>query len=138
MPANRKAAFGGDTDLALLDLGVVKLFDAPALHAHQMVVMAALVQLEHRLVGLEVVALQDAGLLELSEDAVDGGEAYVQSLSDESPIDVFGRQVAHLAVLEKLQDSQPRARGLQAAGFQVVHVGHGESPRGRMPVSAII
>src|SRR6266540_375062 len=58
--ANRKAAFRGDTHLALLDFGVVELFDAPALHAHQMVVMAALVQLENRLVGLEMVALEDA------------------------------------------------------------------------------
>src|SRR5882762_6648545 len=37
--------------------------------------------------------------------------------------------MAYLAVLEKLQDSQPRARGLQAAGLQVVDVGHVGSPR---------
>src|SRR5216683_3917290 len=133
MLANREAAFRGDTDLALLDFGVIELFDASALHAHQMIVMAALIQLEHRLAGLEMVALEYSGLFELGEDAVDRGEPDVQSLVYENPIDVLGRQVAHLAVFEKLQDSQPRARGLQAAGFQVVDVGHGGSPRGRCP-----
>src|SRR5258707_15805615 len=138
MLANRKAAFRGDPDLALLDLGVVNLFDAPALHAHEMIVMAALIQLENRLVRLEMVALEDAGLFELGENAVDRREADVQSLVDENPIDVLGRQVTHLAVFEKLQDSQPRARGFQAAGLQVVDVGHAGSPRGKTPVSAII
>src|SRR5258708_35460204 len=91
MLANRKAAFRGDPDLALLDFGVVKLFDAPALHAHEMIVMAALVQLENRLVGLEMVALEDAGLVELGEEAVDRGQPDGQSLVDDDPIDVFGR-----------------------------------------------
>src|SRR5438552_16520158 len=63
MLANRKAAFRGDTNLALLDLGVVELFDAAALHAHEVIVMAALVQLENRLVGLEMVPLEDASLI---------------------------------------------------------------------------
>src|SRR5467141_627226 len=41
--------------------------------------------------------------------------------------------MAHLSVFEKFQDSQPRACGLQAAGLQVVDVGHVGSPRGRRP-----
>src|SRR6266850_5269502 len=133
MLANHTAALRGYPDLALLDFGVIKLFDASALHAHEMIVMAALVQLEHRLAGLEMMALEDAGLLELREDAVDRREADVQSLVHEDPIDVLGRQVAYLAVLEKLQDSQPRPRGLQAAGLQVVDVGHGGLPRAGCP-----
>jgi len=36
-----------------------------------MIVMAAFVQLEHRLAGLEMMALKDAGMLELREDAVE-------------------------------------------------------------------
>src|SRR5258705_12073964 len=103
-----------------------------------MIVMAALVQLEHRLAGLEMMALEDARMLELREDAVDGREADVQSLVHEDPIDVLGRQVAYLAVFEKLQDSEPRPRGLQAAGLQVVDVGHGGIASGRVPVSAMI
>src|SRR6266699_5721167 len=98
MLANCKAALRGDPDLALLDFRVIKLLDAPALHAHEMIVMAALIQLEHRLAGLEMMALEDAGLFELGEDAVDRGKPDVQSLVHENPIDVLGRQVAHLAV----------------------------------------
>ena len=80
--------------------GVIKLVDAPALHAHEMIVMAALVQLEYRLAGLEMMALETAGLFELGEDAVDRGQPDVQSLVDENPIDVLGGQVADLAVFE--------------------------------------
>src|SRR6266850_8089211 len=87
MLSNRKPAFRGDPDLALLDFGVIELFDASALHAHEMIVMAALIQLEHRLSGLEMMALEDTRLLELREDAVDGREADVQSLVHEDPID---------------------------------------------------
>src|SRR5882672_6236597 len=129
MLANREAALRGYPDLTLLYFRVIKLFDASALHAHEMIVMATLIQLEHRLAGLEMMALEDAGPFELRKDAVDRGQPDVQSLVHQNPIDVFGRQVAHLAALEKLQDSQPRARGLQAAGLQVVDVGHGGSPR---------
>src|SRR2546421_12173502 len=84
--ANRKAAFRGDTDLALLDLGGVELFDAPALNAHQMVVVAAFIELEHRLVGLEVVALEYTGLLELREEAADRSEAFVHALAGVIPL----------------------------------------------------
>src|SRR5258708_22451680 len=98
-----------------------------------MLVMAVMVQLEQRRAGLEMMALEDAGLLELREDAVDSGQPDVQSLGDEDPIDVLGRQVAYLAVFEKLQDSQPRSRRLQAAGLQVLDVGHGRLPRARCP-----
>ena len=38
-----ESAFLGDFDLAALDFGVEKLFHAPALHAHQMIMMPALV-----------------------------------------------------------------------------------------------
>ena len=91
MLSNRKPAFRGDPDLALLDFGVIELFDASALHAHEMIVMAALIQLEHRFSGLEMVALEDAGLFELGEDALDRGQPDVQSLVYENPIDVLGR-----------------------------------------------
>ncbi len=139
MLANREATFLGHAHLALFDFGVVELFDASALDAHEVVVVRALVQLEHRLAGLEMMALEDAGLLELGEDPVHGGETHVQSLGHEDPVDVFRREVAHLAALEKLENSKPRPRGLQAYGFQVVDVGHERiSASGRGPVSAMI
>ena len=65
--------------LALLDLRVVELLDAAALQADEVVVVAALVQLEHGLAGLEVVADEQPGLLELRQHAVDRGEADVEA-----------------------------------------------------------
>src|SRR6267378_7858794 len=78
--ANRKPAFLGYLGLALFDFRVVELLDASAGEAHQVIVVAALVQLEHGLARLEMVALEDAGVLELGEHAVHGGEAYIQAI----------------------------------------------------------
>src|SRR3990170_1045605 len=65
MVVNPVTAVLGDSLLPLLDLGVEELFHVPALHAHEMVVMPAPVELEHRLSGLEVVADEEPRLLEL-------------------------------------------------------------------------
>ena len=60
--------------LAVTDDEGVKLLDSPALQAHQVVVVAALVELEDRLAGFEVLPRKQPGLLELREHPVDGGE----------------------------------------------------------------
>ena len=99
-----EAARLGDRALALLDLGVVELLDPAAVEADQVVVVLALVELEHRLAGLEVVARQDAGLLELHQHAVDGGQADVGVLGEQHLEDVFGAHVA-------LRRSSGRPRG---------------------------
>ena len=83
-----------DAALALLDLGVEELLDPAAVEADQVVVVLALVELEHRLAGLEVVARQDAGLLELHQHAVDGGQADVGVLGEQDLEDVLGAHVA--------------------------------------------
>ena len=51
-----------DAVLSPLDLRVVELLHATALQAHQMVVVTALVEFEHGLAALEVMALQQAGM----------------------------------------------------------------------------
>ncbi len=48
----------GDLILGFFDFGVEKLFPPAALQARQRVVMAALVELEHRLATFEMVADQ--------------------------------------------------------------------------------
>ena len=91
--------------LALLDLGVEELLDPAAVEAHQVVVVLALVELEHRLAGLEVVARQDAGLLELHQHAVDRGQADVGMPSASRRLKiVFG---AHVAL--RWSSGRPRA-----------------------------
>ena len=52
------------------DFGIDKLFDSPARQAHQMIVMRAFIQLEHRAAALEMVARQQPGLLELRQHPI--------------------------------------------------------------------
>src|SRR5690348_7363839 len=97
MPVQREAAPAGDLVLAPLDLGIVELLDPAALQAYEMIVMATLVQLEHRLAGLEVLAREKPGLLELREHAIDRREPDVDAFGDQRLVDIFGREMAHLA-----------------------------------------
>ncbi len=86
--------------------------------------MPALVQLEYRLAVLEVLAREQAGVLELGQHAVDGGEADIDAFLHERLVDVFSRKVAHLARLEELQDLPARQRRLEAALLQALHCAH--------------
>src|SRR2546430_7147744 len=124
MAVQREAARTRDLVLAPLDLGVVELLDATALQAHEVVVVAAFVQLEHGLAGLEVLAREQARLLELREHAIDRGEADVDAFGDERLVDILGGEVAHLAGLEELEDLAARERRLDASLLQALHRAH--------------
>ncbi len=117
---NFKAARRRDFRLAFFDLGVVKLLDVAALYAHQMIVVTALIELEHRFVGFKVVAYQEASLLELQQYAVDSCQPRVSAVFLQQLVDVFGGEVAHGALLEKFEDAQAWQGGLQAAGFEIL------------------
>ncbi len=119
-----EAPVASDLLLAALDLGIEEFLDPSALKAYQMIVVLALVELEHRLAGLEVVALEQSGLFELGEHAIHGGQPDVLVLGKQFTIDVFGAHVALLAVLENLEDLQARQGGLQAHALQLVGRGH--------------
>src|SRR5690349_23505414 len=81
--ADRETALLRHFQLPLLDLGIVELLDATALHAHEVVVMLALVELEHRLARLEMVPHEKPGLLELRQHAIDGREADVETCGEQ-------------------------------------------------------
>ena len=116
----------GDHLLAALDLGVVELLDAAARCANEVVVVRAFIELVDRLAAFEVAALQNAGLLELREHAVDGGQADVGAVFEQHAKHVLGRHVALFARLENLQNLQAGQGGLQAGAFELVNVvGHG-------------
>jgi HPr kinase/phosphorylase len=70
---------------------------------------------------------QDAGLLELGQHAVDGGQADVGAVFQQHAEHVFRRHVALLALLEDLQDLQARQGGLQAGVLEFVDVAMGGS-----------
>ena len=69
-----EALLGCDLLLPLLDLGVIELLDPTALQANQVVVVLAFVEFENRFARLEIAALEQAGLLELRQDAIDRGQ----------------------------------------------------------------
>ena len=69
--ADFEAALAGYLDLPFFDLGVVEFLNAPALQTNEMVVMRALVQLENRFAGFEMMADQESRLLELRKHSVD-------------------------------------------------------------------
>ena len=84
----------------------------------------ALVQLEHRLAGLEMLPRQQSGMLELRQHAVNRGEADVDAFGDERLVDVLGGKMAHFARLEELEDLAARQRRLEAAVLQALHRAH--------------
>jgi hypothetical protein len=47
------------------------------------------------------VALKQARLLELGQDAIDGGQADVQIFGEQQPVDILGREMANLGPLEQ-------------------------------------
>jgi hypothetical protein len=97
---------------------------ATAVHADQVIVVAAFVEFEHRVVRLEAVAPQDLGLDQLVEHAVHGREPGVVVLCEQDAVDVFGAQVAPLAGTEHLQDAHAGRRRLEAGALEVGRIGH--------------
>ena len=99
MLADFKATLPGDILLALLDLGIVKLFDLAALQADQVIVVSPLVEFKDSLAGFKKMSLQQACLLELCQHAVDSGQSDIHILADQVAIDIFRSHVPSLASL---------------------------------------
>ena len=96
-----------------------------------MIVVRTGVQFEDGLARFEMIAVEQAGLLELGQHAVDGGQAHVHIVGQQDFINILGGQVADVAGLEDVQDFKARQRGFQAAGLQIgwiiSHGGHSYS-----------
>jgi len=92
-----------------------------------MVVMFPFVEFEGGFAGLEMVALEQAGLLELGQYAVHRGQADVHAVVEQVAIDVFGRDVAGNALLfelvEEVEDLESGEGGLEADVLEVVRLG---------------
>ena len=109
-----KAPFGRNGQLPGFYLRIVEFFHLSALQADQMVMMLTLVEFENRLAGLEVVALEQTGLLELGEDPVYGGKANIHFLLNQQPVYVFRRKMTFVRMLEQIEDLQAGQRCLEA------------------------
>ena len=129
MFANREPALFGDFLLALFDGRIVKLLDAAAIYTDQVVVVLSRVELEDRLARFEMVALQEAGLLELRQYPIDRGQADVEAIRQQVAVDVLRRDVARrslvLQLVEEVENLESRIGRLEADILEVVGSCHG-------------
>ena len=77
-----------------------RILDAAAVQADQVVVVLPSLSSEDRLAASKWLRLQDAGLLELHQHPVHGGQADVGALGEQDLEDILGRHVALLGALE--------------------------------------
>ena len=90
----------GNIVLTLLNTGVVKLFNAAAIKAHQVVMVLALVEFIDRFAAFKLTARQNACLLKLHQHAVDGGQTNIGTLFQRETVNVLGAHVPLPAFLE--------------------------------------
>jgi outer membrane protein assembly factor BamE len=120
MVVNSEAARLGDLDLPFFDFRVIEFFDEAALNANQVIVVPALVQLEHSLARFEVMAYEQPRLLKLREDPVDGCKTGIGAFLEQHLVDVLRAQMTHRTFLEQLQNAQPWERRFEADRFEIV------------------
>ncbi len=94
----------GDVALALFDHLVGKLDHLATVEADQVVVVLLGSQLKYRLAPLEVVTGDDAGIIKLVENTVDGGKTDLFAKIDKSLIEIFGAGVLAVRLLQDFQN----------------------------------
>ena len=99
MTMQAKAARCGHLALTVFDFGVDKLFDSAARQAHQMIVMRAFVQLEHRAAAFEMIARQKPGLFKLGQHPIHRRKPDVDMLGYQRFVNVLGAHVTHAELL---------------------------------------
>ena len=92
-----------------------------------MVVVMALVELEDRLARLEMIARQQARLLELGQYAVDRRQTDVGALGKQGLVDILSSHVPQQGLLKKLQNLDARQRRFESAVLDLFGPGHGLS-----------
>lgn len=70
-------------------------------------------------------------MLELHQDAIDGGQSDFGAFGDEDSQNVLGRQVTLLRTLKDLENLDARQGGLQAQALDFFRVGHGRVRTGK-------
>jgi len=118
MVGDFKTVFLRDLDLTLLDFSIEEFFDLAAIQADQMVMVRAFIQFEYRFAGFEMIALQQASLLELGQYAIYRCQTDIKIVAEQNLVDIFGAEVTYLGVLEDFKDFQTRQSCFQTAGFE--------------------
>lgn len=113
--------------LTFLDDVVDELFHAPALDADNVIVMAAVIEFEHRAATLEIVPLYETGGLELGEDPVHGSQADILARIEERPVDFLSRHVEFRITLQDAEDFYSRQRDFES-GLSEISIFHFAAP----------
>ena len=124
MAFERKAVVFGNAVLALFDFGIGEFFDYAAIGANEMIVVVAVIELEHGFAAIELAAHQNAGLLELRQNAIHRSQTNIHIFGDERAINIFGTLVTKVGLAENVKNLQARERRLQTHVFQFVLVVH--------------
>ena len=95
-----------DLVLQTLDGLVLEFLNSAALHAHQMVVVVAPVQLKDGVATLEVVAHHQTGGFELGQNAIDRGQPDFFAFGEQLVEDLFRTQMARRIVAAAFENFQ--------------------------------
>ena len=93
-----------DGILMFFDDFIDELHDLPALHADQVVMVFAAVELEYGLTAFEVVPAHQSGRLELSQHPVDRGQPDLLAALQQHLIHVLGADMTFVAPFQQGQD----------------------------------
>jgi hypothetical protein len=126
---NGEAAIRCSFFLTVFDFFIVKLFHSSALQANDVIVMPVLLEFENGLAAFEVMAHEQAGLLELRQHTVHRGQADVFAAREQHLVDVFRGKVALFAGFEQAQHLESRKGRLEAGILEVLWFFHGVSAR---------
>lgn len=114
-----KAALGGSFFLACLNTCIVKLFNVTALQADDVVMVHALIELEHRFAALEMMSHQQSGLLELCQHTINSSQTHIIATREQQFENLLCAQMAFLAGFEQAQHLEPRQGGFQTGALEV-------------------
>ena len=106
--------------LALFDAAVHELFHLAAVNTHDVIVMRALIELEHRHAAFKMMARDQAGGLELRQHPIDGGETDVFIGHQELFVDVFSAHMPRGPIREDVQDFEAWQRYFETCVAQII------------------
>ena len=98
--------------LQALNFLVMKLGNIATFHAHQMVVVLALVQLVNRLACFKMMAQQNACLFKLREHTVNRRHAHFNAFVQQNAVYIFRAQMLIGVRFKQIQNFQTRASNL--------------------------
>lgn len=87
---------------------VLKLEHPTAIRTDQMVMPLPIVEFVEGPACIEASVLQQAGVLQLRQDPVDGSESDFDPSFEQEPIDVLGGKVVMARLFKEIQDPQSR------------------------------